>query len=208
MSIRHIAWSIGIIAVLSVGVYFSIISINLGAVWWWTWRIMLTLGLVGLLVWALWTEDRRTDMSKHFEKKWLRKALGWTVSGLFVFFVAWPWLGTKWNELLVATAKSEQSRATTQAEFDKARADINRQEVATESRPVRVEPRGEFDRVLVGPVEYASYKLTYPSGDTTVTMIHIKGTGHFEMPFQPKWMEYRPFDTDSVTFSVHQREQR
>jgi hypothetical protein len=172
------------------------------------WESSLTLRVVTLgaltLALALWGRKSSDSLRGIIQNQSFKRVFWVATASLIIYFFIWPWAGEKWNEVLAASASGQ----TTQAARSSTHADIERREVATESRPVRVIPRGPFDRYLVGPVERVSYKLTYPSGDSTITLVHIKGTGHFEMPVQAKWLEFRPFDTDSVTFVVKQHEQR
>jgi hypothetical protein len=201
---KHIGWSIGLIAALSIPIYYAVVSISWGTVWWWTWRIMLGVGIIALAGWIFKDAGRRTIAGEVVKKPWFGRTIKWVVAGSLIYFFVWPWLGKKWSEVLAASASGQQAQV---ARAD-THADIERRAVATEASPVRVEPRGPFDRYIVGPGRYASYKVTYPSGDSTVTRIHIKGSGPFEMPVEAKWLEFRPYETDSVTFVVKQHEQR
>ena len=168
---------------------------------------LLGLICIGLTVWGAKAPD---TFKKAAKDRWFSYALGFAILTLLTYIYVRPWVGEMQKQAWREQVARERERAAAQAaDIDKYK-DIDERRVATKSRPVRATRRSDLERILVGPVGYVSYKVTYPSpkNGSPITVVRLRGSENFELPGILPWIEFRPLDTDSVIFIVKQHNPR
>ena len=104
-----------IVAVMILSLFIG--SVDWSRVWHWTWITAVVLALLALISWIAWDEDRRTKAGTVITHKWFKKFAGWTIFALFIFFIAWPWAGEKYEKTEVAQAQAQAEYLRTHPQF-------------------------------------------------------------------------------------------
>lgn len=168
----------------------------------WEHVFVLRVAILGLLSISLmiWSTKNQGSFKKTTEHRWFGYALGFAVVALLFYVYVRPWVGEMQREAEMTRVAQERARV----EYIRMHEDTETKEVATENKPLRIIQRSGFERILVAPVGYVSYKVVYPSpvDGSLITLIRKRESGHVDLPSSIKWAEYRPLNTDSVIFIV------
>ncbi len=162
----------------------------------WEHVLSFRIGVLGLIVVLL-----SLKIGGQFESKikstpsWFWAVLGGVAVVYVSIFLFKPWVEKQ-------TTRNYQPRIS----ISNSLSDWDTVFVATEARPARVIPRSKITRVTWGPIGRVSYKVTFPTNKGDSTIIFKKESGHIELPFPLKWLEFRPVGEDSVIIVVRQHD--